>query len=236
MSGKYWLKRWVFAAECNGHLVFLDVKKDVYYFLEREEARLIKPLLYSAAEPIAGPSSQNIPLDVDPDIIREMICNKLIESNQKHGKIYECCKAIPPINRFEHTEFDHEPPLLWHHVANGIILGLLVHVALKVLPLRLLVWIISKRNLQLTSSDGESHAIALASIYRRVRPYLYRSRLCLYDTFVFYFFSSIYGISPSLVFGVTVEPFEAHCWAQYGSLILNDVPQRTGKYTPIMIL
>jgi Transglutaminase-like superfamily len=36
------------------------------------------------------------------------------------------------------------------------------------------------------------------------------------------------------VFGVNADPFEAHCWVQAGSVVLNDTLGRVSSFTPIM--
>lgn len=39
-----------------------------------------------------------------------------------------------------------------------------------------------------------------------------------------------------LVFGVTVEPFLAHCWLQSPTMILNDTYDHVRRYTPILVV
>lgn len=43
-------------------------------------------------------------------------------------------------------------------------------------------------------------------------------------------------IPVSLVFGVTLAPFSAHCWVQYGTIVLNDHVDYVAQRTPILIL
>jgi hypothetical protein len=40
----------------------------------------------------------------------------------------------------------------------------------------------------------------------------------------------------TLVFGVTLAPFSAHCWVQYGSMVLNDHIDYVAQRTPILVL
>jgi hypothetical protein len=39
-----------------------------------------------------------------------------------------------------------------------------------------------------------------------------------------------------IVFGVTAEPFLAHCWLQTGDLLLNDHPDHVRRYAPILVV
>jgi len=41
------------------------------------------------------------------------------------------------------------------------------------------------------------------------------------------------GHPTTLVFGVKLHPFEAHCWLQQGDLVLNDTLEQTGLFTAI---
>lgn len=42
------------------------------------------------------------------------------------------------------------------------------------------------------------------------------------------------GYVPDIVFGVTLDPFFAHCWVQHRGLILNDTLDRVSEFTPIL--
>ncbi|MFC5342938.1 lasso peptide biosynthesis B2 protein (plasmid) [Brevundimonas staleyi] len=41
---------------------------------------------------------------------------------------------------------------------------------------------------------------------------------------------------PNLVFGIKAAPFEAHCWVQSGTRVLNDTLENIGLYTPIRVV
>jgi hypothetical protein len=44
------------------------------------------------------------------------------------------------------------------------------------------------------------------------------------------------GIHANLVIGVRDEPFGAHCWAQHGTVVLNDSLEETHRYEPILVV
>jgi len=80
-------------------------------------------------------------------------------------------------------------------------------------------------------------AIALAHCYRRLRPFYPRNYLCLFDSLALLEFLAIWGIYPSLVFGVIVDPFLAHCWVQYDNAVLCDTACSASRwYSPIMAI
>lgn len=231
---KYWLRQWVYAAISDEHLVFLDVLRDKYYLIPCDEARLVYSVIVQDGEEKADVPSEEIEPGCEPKSIEQMVENGLITDKPEAGKPFSQCSILPPVDRFEHTESDEEPKVCWHHVVSAFLTGLLVHIALRFMPLRLIIKLLSRSKVMPNPEECERTGLKLAALYRLMRPFLYRSRLCLYDTIAFASFCRIYGFSPTIVFGVKGEPFEAHCWAQWGALVLNDSPQNTGQYTPIM--
>jgi len=81
---------------------------------------------------------------------------------------------------------------------------------------------------------GRAHS--LASVFDRLRLFYPRSYLCLFDSLALINFLAHFNLYPDWVFGVTAEPFEAHCWVQAGGIVLNDTLARVSAFTPIMYL
>jgi hypothetical protein len=74
----------------------------------------------------------------------------------------------------------------------------------------------------------------LVAIFHRLRPYYVREYLCRFDSLALVDFLARYGLFPSWVFGVTSEPFAAHCWVQDGNVVLNDSIDYVERFTPVM--
>jgi hypothetical protein len=79
-------------------------------------------------------------------------------------------------------------------------------------------------------------ARALVSVFDRLRWFYPRSYLCLFDSLALIHFLARFRVYPDWVFGVTADPFEAHCWVQSGSVVLNDTLERVSAFTPIMYI
>lgn len=77
---------------------------------------------------------------------------------------------------------------------------------------------------------------SLARLFYRLRPIYPHKPICLHDSIALYVFLNSYGYYPDWVFGVTAEPFHAHCWLQQGGIVLNDSLDSIGRYTPIMVV
>ena len=59
---------------------------------------------------------------------------------------------------------------------------------------------------------------------------------CLARSLAFRMLAFRLGHSPSLVLGVKLDPFVAHCWVQTGSRVENDTLDRVRIFTPILVL
>lgn len=76
----------------------------------------------------------------------------------------------------------------------------------------------------------------LINVFKHWQVLFSRPQACLYDSLSLLHFLSTFNICPSLVFGVTPDPFQAHCWLQHRTMVLNDRLSRVSDYTPIMLV
>ena len=74
----------------------------------------------------------------------------------------------------------------------------------------------------------------LKSTFDHLRPFYGRRYLCLFDSLALLEFLAYYNIYPQWVFGVRAQPFNAHCWLQEGDYVLNDTHEYIRGFTPIM--
>lgn len=57
---------------------------------------------------------------------------------------------------------------------------------------------------------------------------------CLPDAIAFHQLCVSRGVTASLVIGVSINPFSAHCWLQRGGMVINDDVERIRQFTPIL--
>lgn len=72
--------------------------------------------------------------------------------------------------------------------------------------------------------------------FLRHRPYIPIATCCLIDSIALIGFLARRGLRAQLVFAVTGTPFSAHCWAQAGTLVLNDTVGNASAHTPIRVV
>lgn len=79
-------------------------------------------------------------------------------------------------------------------------------------------------------------ALTRIAAYDCARRYVPLPRNCLLDSLAQFRWLARAGIGCHLVFGVTGQPFAAHCWLQSRDAILNDTYEHVSRFTPIMVL
>jgi hypothetical protein len=83
-------------------------------------------------------------------------------------------------------------------------------------------------------SDDAQTVRYLVATFNGLRLWYPRAYLCLFDSLALLEFLAGHDIYPRWTFGVTADPFQAHCWLQDGPIVLNDVLSRVSGFTPIM--
>lgn len=79
-------------------------------------------------------------------------------------------------------------------------------------------------------------ALVEAAAFERSRPLVPIARNCLLDSLALDSWLARRGYGAQLVFGITPEPFAAHCWLQIPQALLNDSYDHVSSFTPILAL
>lgn len=72
--------------------------------------------------------------------------------------------------------------------------------------------------------------------FLQARLYIPIEPCCLLDSLSLVRFLARRRLSASIVFAVTTNPFNAHCWVQSGDLVLNDTVGNAILHTPIRVV
>lgn len=81
-----------------------------------------------------------------------------------------------------------------------------------------------------------SRVRTIAQAHYRLRHIMRSTDRCLHRSLALADHLAAQHIPASLVFGVTLAPFSAHCWVQYGTIVLNDHVDYVAQRTPILVL
>lgn len=79
----------------------------------------------------------------------------------------------------------------------------------------------------------EAPLIAEASRFLAARRYLPSKPNCLVDSLALMRFLGPLAAGTTLIFGVKLEPFSAHCWVQFKRLLLNDRGDYVERFAPV---
>lgn len=72
--------------------------------------------------------------------------------------------------------------------------------------------------------------------FQRMRAFLPFPMQCLFRSHFLLHMLRGYGLPADWVFGVSLFPFQAHCWVAVGPMTLLDRAEKTGDYAPIMVV
>jgi len=86
------------------------------------------------------------------------------------------------------------------------------------------------------TSKGEAAIIDLASRFDRARAFVPVAPLCLLDSIALMEWLLACHVPATLVMGVRLNPFAAHCWVQTPDLLLNDALDHARNHQPILVI
>ena len=205
----------VHMAQIDGDLVFLDARRNQYSCVARGGAASVYAALGDGAGAAQG----------DP-VVAEMMRDGLVLPGRAGGAWTPLARAAP------HTDF-HQigVPDLEAGLGSCLKLGAAATAGwLQSVRARPEAWLSRARG----RSEGMAvRAASLALQFDRLRPYFPYSGRCLPSSIMLLAFLRRHGIEADWVFGVRTFPFDAHCWVELDGVVLNDVLEHVGWFTPI---
>ncbi|MEW9625813.1 lasso peptide biosynthesis B2 protein [Rhodanobacter geophilus] len=112
-----------------------------------------------------------------------------------------------------------------------------MHRRLRTRPLReILDSMAALRPDERSAAAAEQLLIETSAEFRLARACTPVETRCLLDSLAMVRFLARRKLHASIVFGVTSDPFSAHCWVQAGDLVLNDTVGHAKAHTPIRVI
>ena len=233
----YFLSKDCFVCRMGCHWIILSAKTDRYLCVADAELTSIGDQLHGWREP-DDCTERPSPIGAETDkLVESLIINGVITGNRTIGKPFVESQYPAPKDRIEASE--SATPA---HVPLSMILRFFLACAkvdwrLRTKALSRTLAGIERRRLRadLSSVIGNVPlASTLIASFQRLRPLYPRAYLCLFDSLALLEFLAGYRLLPRVVFGIVADPFQAHCWLQDGSTVINDELERVGKYKPIL--
>ena len=241
---QYFLATHVYLCVTDDHGVLLDLKRDKYVGVGRQQMRIL-------AERVTGwprPASQT----ADPKVAPEAFLSKMLESGMLTTDP-ACGKDAQPVtlprpqmtlmtpdSAAQGDPFEARPVITFGHILRFCLATLRARAELKWCPISAVVQGALERKGRQSAGGGSldfETARRLVGVFVYLRPLLFTTQdACLADSLALVHFLAGYGLYPNWVYGVQNGPFAAHCWVQEGEAVFNDTPDHVRRYTPILAI
>ncbi len=237
-QAKFYISKHSFLCRVRRHWIILDAHRDKYYCIPAREFALLGPSIHGwpsvAPEipPVADRCANNTEL-LQAQLVAEGVLSKSLTSGRE---LSPSALATP-------TSILKTDDLPSAHGSRSLI-ALTFWLACARADRRLrrrafesIIEDVGARRIERSGrrpSDDPQTLRYLVAMFNGLRLWYPRAYLCLFDSFAHLEFLAWHDIYPRWTFGVTADPFQAHCWLQDGPIVLNDVLSRVSGYTPIM--
>lgn len=232
------LQSHVYMCQTNGHFVFLDLKKDEYTGLDRSQTHILEDYFCGARSYYDSEKREALrETNAIGVLLKSLTDGGLLTTEPTGGKPPASTSITQPtaplLSDDASSTFSLKSTDVWSFF-------LATAHASVVLRWRSIESIVSqvqsrkRRHLGKSESFDFDKARRLVAMFNALRVFYGREYLCLFDSLALINFLSHYNVYPSWVYGVTAEPFQAHCWVQEGDYVFNEAVEIATNYTPIM--
>lgn len=224
-----YLKRHVFSCLVNSHLVLMDAKNDQYHMIEQAELQGLIGVL-SGLEPLAcriRPLDSDLSSSSTAEVVKWLLDNDLATDQAElgHPAVLIHQRKRQELERDLCSELDNKICLRYLPVACLALISAVV--AKYASPLERTLARLSQKKLNDQKSVPLARAIELTKVFHGLRILIPIKRNCFLDSLALLRFLRFYKINAELVFGIAIDPFNAHCWVEYDGHYLNDRPSNT---------
>ncbi|MCW2338184.1 hypothetical protein M2337_002417 [Sphingobium sp. B2D3A] len=216
------IREGLYFCECKGRTVLLDILADRYFLLPDDHSPAFRR--YVREEPL---------LDHDATALEYLRSKDLLSYD---AACLRTCDGMREITR-PSREFAGQETM--PNIVAGLHCLIAQWIAARQVRRRPLAGIIKSLRGGYRRATPENLELALRKV---VGGLAWSSGLidqlnqCLPRSIAFHRVCLASGIPSTLVFGVTIDPFSAHCWVQMDDLLLSDRLERVRIFTPIMAL
>ncbi len=210
--------------EVGGHLIFLDTAKDQYFRLDSTTERSLRdhlrdgaplssnlaPFVTSGFLTEQGDAAHPSSIPIERPLASAIECS---QSNDERLSTRTFIEVIWTVARMKRRLEKHQ----FKSVLEGELVYRRAHPSARAS----------------TSRPLEALAIQASNQFLTARRYVPIEPRCLLDSLCLLHFLSRRSLPARVIFGVTLEPFAAHCWVQTGRVALNETLGIANAHTPI---
>jgi len=208
--------------ETSGRFIFLDIRRDCYFCLPAETEQSFRRL------------ARGRRLSANDGLVLDGLARDgLLKPSRRRIRL---APERPPVP-------DRSLALADRKVASAMVarsLWCLVSAGaqLRLCPLRRIVRRLErlKRGLAGCSEDVGPALIEVAAAFRRTELFAAPLDRCLPRSIAAFEALIDRRVPASLVFGVRLQPFGAHCWVQHCRTLVNESVDQVRNFTPILVI
>jgi hypothetical protein len=225
--------------------VILDVRRDKYLGIGREESELLADLVVGWPQPLwqrsPCPGAQAI-LRAANDLCESLAADGVLERipEGKEGRVVVALRDMRGEWISIGDELEMRGRVRLRHVRSFLSAYLWARYSLARRPFADVVAQISARKLKRVRDMDRCQLrkiAALVYVFGRLRPFVFGAEgRCLLHALTLMRFLSKYQLHPEWVIGVTTQPWGAHSWVQWENYLLDSNPEKVCGYTPIMMV
>lgn len=251
----FFLSSHVHACVSGEQLVFLDLRRDQYFSLDRRSSGPVTALLHQTHEFQSGPAqpasmalrrgngAQHHPnVDIYPEsaniarALSLLLEQELITTDPDRGRPFSAPLVPQPTESALSRSMRKAARISAVDTVRFARAATRAATMLRGQPIQ--------RTVQRVSLRRPAHPLPFdrgllrdsMSRYRTLRPLFPKRYACLFDSLAVIELLALYGTYPWWVFGVHACPFGAHCWVQEGNFLLTDTIDNIRRFTPIMMV
>ncbi len=233
----YALASHVFVCLQDEHVVFLDVRRDRYFALEAAKTRGLGALV--RGWPVAAEGDASRLADLMKSGVFQVLAERgLLAHGERRGKDATPIRCASPAEEIEADDTAAMPAIGPLAVCRFSAAALAASLSLRLAPFERVIARAHRRRTAAAAAPelNRERAQELIAIFSWLRPFAFTAKdACLFEALALGNFLASHAIHPQWVFGVQARPFSAHCWLQYGAIVLNDSVEHVSQYTPIMV-
>lgn len=226
----YQLRRDLSCCDVDGHMIFLDIVQDRYFKLADPLEKAMRSFLTHE--------------DVASTLLKDLATARiLVEAPDQKSRA-----ATASIQRPTRSAIELPTAVAGHRFSPAVVIETMAiiwstHRHLKTRTLKANLDEASTYRDRKTGSPGavipatiEENLLQANRQFAIARRHVPIEPICLLDSLALLRFLSRRGLPTNIVFGVTSEPFTAHCWVQAGDIVLNETLSDANAHTPIRMV
>jgi hypothetical protein len=224
-----------------GAVVFLDLRSDRYSLLVGRHASTFKNLClqtFDSANRTLSPDRLTAPTDANvvQTLITELLENNLLATVKDPRTIPRHTDIVPPSRDLPTHQSARNTTLTMKDAWRVFVSCAASYYRLKRLGIEEIIRAIDSRKTREKPGDSAPtlEIARIVNTYKRLRTLFPVNYLCLFDSLSLLDFLGRHNLYVTLVFAVKLDPWAAHCWLQYGAVILNEDLEEARTYVPIM--